>query len=114
MSWLCPSCETLNENDSIIRCTCGHELIDNHLNNNENGIKKRKKTGFFWGGIFSSIVLGIYCLMGVAMTGSFSVASPEKKEHFLTSAYLYLTGFAFCVIMVWVFGYFIFKARRKQ
>ncbi|HAW51514.1 MAG TPA: hypothetical protein DCX54_04170 [Flavobacteriales bacterium] len=112
MSWQCPSCEERNEDDSILRCTCGHELIDDELNNKN--LKEGRKTGKYWLGLIISIIVGIYCMMGVAMTGSFSVAAPERKEHYLAVANLYLTGVGLCFILALAFSVFIFRASRNN
>ena len=108
MTWRCPSCETVNENDSLLRCTCGHELTQNN-----NNTKAGRKTGLYWFGLVISIIAGIYCMMVAAMTGSFSVAAPERKEHYLAVVNLYLAGVGLCFILALAFSVFIFRANRK-
>jgi hypothetical protein len=51
---------------------------------------------------------------GYAMVASFSVASPEQKEHWESKAWLYIGGVITCSVLMLVFAIAIFRLNTKK
>jgi hypothetical protein len=103
----------INENDSILLCPCGYKVIQNNSPKTEEELKASRKKAYYWFGLVTALILGIYCLMGFAMTGSFSVAAPAKRAYFEKMEILYLIASVTCFLLIIILSVFIYKTHNK-
>jgi len=107
MSWKCAECGSENSDESM-RCTCGQVRQIEEIKPKETS---RKKV-ICWIGAILSICGVFYCFLGYAMVASFSVAAPERKAHWESMAWLYVTGVTVCSLLTIGFIVSMVMARK--